>query len=387
MTEPLNPEREQDIRTRARAATPGPWEPYAKYGPTFFANISGPYLQGVGDFNFGEGEQAEADEAFVRHAREDVDALLAEIDRMRAAHTQEIDDALRAWAVKIREVGTAKGWSTWAGAFIDPDVEFVETGMPTTESIVAELRRLDREATLREAADAITEVIEADRAKFPRRSNDRAALGGAREIVLGLIDQPRRTADEVQREKDTSDGSQPTVGESTAAHGRVEPLTVSRFDVAIEPAPEEEPVFTVGAIADDGRPVALLFDPETRQRVAGWLAPEAAESAALLPHVASFEIEWPGKFRELLIQRSYVGGDRWAICDREGRRWERGYGFAYEGLHLDERTRTDTRFPLAEAWPLAHQIAADETAARAIHRTHETVRATSRATDTEGPSQ
>lgn len=57
----------------------------------------------------------------------------------------------------------------------------------------------DRAAVLREAADAITAVIERDRAYSPRRSNDRAALGGAREIVLGLIDQPGRVADEEQQ--------------------------------------------------------------------------------------------------------------------------------------------------------------------------------------------
>lgn len=67
----------------------------------------------------------------------------------------------------------------------------------------------DRAAVLREAADAITAVIERDRAYSPRRSNDRAALGGAREIVLGLIDNPRRVADEAQ---------QPTAEEIARGH-------------------------------------------------------------------------------------------------------------------------------------------------------------------------
>jgi hypothetical protein len=53
----------------------------------------------------------------------------------------------------------------------------------------------------------------------------------------------------------------------------LEPLVVFRFDTAIEPAPEEEPILTVGAIAEDGRPVALLLDEETRAKVAGWLGP------------------------------------------------------------------------------------------------------------------
>ncbi|MGW3197152.1 hypothetical protein ACWDBD_21685 [Streptomyces sp. NPDC001118] len=34
--------------------------------------------------------------------------------------------------MKIREVGTAKGWSVWAAAYLDPDVEFVDTGMHST---------------------------------------------------------------------------------------------------------------------------------------------------------------------------------------------------------------------------------------------------------------
>ena len=52
----------------------------------------------------------------------------------------------------------------------------------------------DRAAVLREAAEAIQDVIDTDRARFPARSNDRAALGAARQIVLGLIDKPSRLA-------------------------------------------------------------------------------------------------------------------------------------------------------------------------------------------------
>lgn len=58
-----------------------------------------------------------------------------------------------------------------------------------------------------------------------------------------------------------------------------DPLIVSRFDVAIEPAPEEDPVLTIGAIAEDGRPVALFFDPETRAKVGNWLMPSADRRA------------------------------------------------------------------------------------------------------------
>ncbi|MFF2731729.1 hypothetical protein ACFVS9_27960 [Streptomyces sp. NPDC058008] len=52
------------------------------------------------------------------------------------------------------------------------------------------------------------------------------------------------------------------------------PLVVSRFDVAMEPAPEEEQILTIGCIDEDGRPVALVLDMEARSKVARWLAPE-----------------------------------------------------------------------------------------------------------------
>ena len=53
----------------------------------------------------------------------------------------------------------------------------------------AEVRAAGRRDGLREGAAAIQAVIDADRAKFPARSNDRTGLGGARQIVLSLIDQ------------------------------------------------------------------------------------------------------------------------------------------------------------------------------------------------------
>lgn len=73
------------IETRANNATEGPWERYEDYGPTFFANVSGEYLRGVGDLNFGVGEQAAADEEFVKHAVTDVRQLIAYARRLRAA--------------------------------------------------------------------------------------------------------------------------------------------------------------------------------------------------------------------------------------------------------------------------------------------------------------
>ncbi|MEW2127063.1 hypothetical protein AB0891_25420 [Streptomyces sp. NPDC007259] len=59
-----------------------------------------------------------------------------------------------------------------------------------------------------------------------------------------------------------------------------EPLVVSRFDVAMESAPEEPQVLMIGCVAVDGRPVALALDAEDRARVADWLAPSVQLSTA-----------------------------------------------------------------------------------------------------------
>lgn len=68
------------------------------------------------------------------------------------------DDVLRGWAARIRETGAAKGWSTWAAEFIDPDSDFVDTGMPSTETLLDELRRQDRQAVLREVDERLATI-------------------------------------------------------------------------------------------------------------------------------------------------------------------------------------------------------------------------------------
>ncbi|MFG3170612.1 hypothetical protein [Streptomyces sp. NPDC048200] len=83
-SQPLTEEQLNEIAARAAAATPGPWEEHTEYGPHFYAYLRGPYLRGVGTLNFGDGEDAAADLAFVLHARTDVPALLAEIARLTA---------------------------------------------------------------------------------------------------------------------------------------------------------------------------------------------------------------------------------------------------------------------------------------------------------------
>lgn len=85
----LSAERLDGIRRRADAATPGPWE---RHEPgdldnwPFYAYLRGEHVRGVGWLEFGGAELADADRTFVIQAREDVPALLAEVERLRAEY-------------------------------------------------------------------------------------------------------------------------------------------------------------------------------------------------------------------------------------------------------------------------------------------------------------
>ncbi|WP_309029031.1 hypothetical protein [Streptomyces alfalfae] len=122
----------------------------------------------------------------------------------------------------------------------------------------------------------------------------------------------------------------------------VDPLIVDRFDVVMEPAPEDEPVLIVGAIAEDGRPVALLFDPEARAKVAAWLAPAPARSSR-------------ERRLEQLLDTIRTHGGRWTTRRVQDMRRRRGHspqrGTARRDLadlhrrgHLTEHGPDDGRF-------------------------------------------
>lgn len=78
------------IRQRVEAATPAPWAAM-EYDDTpgdegvcllgAAATVTGQHM--IGYFHVGTRQQQEADGAFTAHAREDVPALLAEIERLR----------------------------------------------------------------------------------------------------------------------------------------------------------------------------------------------------------------------------------------------------------------------------------------------------------------
>jgi hypothetical protein len=72
---PLSDQQLAEIAARAAAATKGPWSLNGKCASNLRDNTSRP----VGELICGD-----ADQDFIVHAREDVPALLAEIDRLRA---------------------------------------------------------------------------------------------------------------------------------------------------------------------------------------------------------------------------------------------------------------------------------------------------------------
>ncbi|MFI1767496.1 hypothetical protein ACH41H_36365 [Streptomyces sp. NPDC020800] len=113
----------------------------------------------------------------------------------------------------------------------------------------------------------------------------------------------------------------------------------------------------VAVIPDYGAHLAEFI--ATARAAVPELLDEIERLRAVLGHITVCEIPWPGHPFPLWLQRSYAGGDRWWIGDREGRRWNRDHGFVFERQD-DERTRTDTRFPLADAWSLARRIATGE---------------------------
>ncbi|MFJ4418219.1 hypothetical protein [Streptomyces sp. NPDC088925] len=131
----------------------------------------------------------------------------------------------------------------------EADAQFVCTARERMPQLLAEVTRLREElaahqprpAVLREAANGLVALGPLD------------SLVSAPAAWTEAIETIRRMADQIE-----ADARAP------------EPLVVSRFDVAMEPAPEEEPVLTIGCIAEDGRPVALLLDPETRRKVHEW---------------------------------------------------------------------------------------------------------------------
>ncbi|MFE1587003.1 hypothetical protein ACFW6Q_15075 [Streptomyces sp. NPDC058737] len=104
----------------------------------------------------------------------------------------------------------------------------------------------------------------------------------------------------------------------------------------------------------------LAAEAAELRRMADETQPAETEAAELLALATVLEIPRPGNALPLQLRRSYGHANRWAICDREGRRWDRELScwvYEAEGIR-DEALRDATRFTLAEAVPLARKLAA-----------------------------
>ena len=76
------------IRARHKAATAGHWYLQPEHGPNFVATEQRGYEHGIGDLDFGTGDQADADREFVLNAHNDITVLLVEVDRLHAERDQ-----------------------------------------------------------------------------------------------------------------------------------------------------------------------------------------------------------------------------------------------------------------------------------------------------------
>lgn len=108
----------------------------------------------------------------------------------------------------------------------------------------------------------------------------------------------------------------------------------------------------LGALADELRRMANAgqVGKDTREGE----STRTDDPAALLALAVVLEIPRPGILSPLQLRLSDGHADRWAICDRTGRRWY-PEGWMYEPM--DDRLCDDGRFTLAEAVPLARQLA------------------------------
>ena len=78
----------EKIRARAEAATPGPWgftpAPNSKFITSIYSDaLGGPDKGDLAFANIGEWGQQNSDAEFIAHARQDIPALIAEVERLR----------------------------------------------------------------------------------------------------------------------------------------------------------------------------------------------------------------------------------------------------------------------------------------------------------------
>lgn len=161
MSTPMTEQQLAEIAARAEAAPKGPWY-VERNEPTltnFVTNRDGSMQVSLGYV----GNRTEAEGAFITHAREDVPALLAEVERrdQRIAELQQGLDDL---------AGLVRSWHQKATA---------------ADERVAELKRKDDAAVLRRALGKMTELR--DRLKTAG-DPDRTGVTASIHLVRALAD-------------------------------------------------------------------------------------------------------------------------------------------------------------------------------------------------------
>lgn len=95
--EPMTEERIAEIRGREKAATQGPWRAHKSfeviYGQKSGCDSTIVCALESEDFMYSKERDMQANAAFIAHAREDIPALLDEVERLRAEN-QVLEKAL-----------------------------------------------------------------------------------------------------------------------------------------------------------------------------------------------------------------------------------------------------------------------------------------------------
>lgn len=92
------------IRRRAAAATPGPWKIGSRFGCGVLGSAVAVISGKLPPIELDPHRNGRADAAFIAHARQDVPALLAEVDRLRNAGPAGVDaDEWDAFLLRLEE--------------------------------------------------------------------------------------------------------------------------------------------------------------------------------------------------------------------------------------------------------------------------------------------
>ncbi|OKK06443.1 hypothetical protein AMK26_10525 [Streptomyces sp. CB03234] len=96
-------------------------------------------------------------------------------------------------------------------------------------------------------------------------------------------------------------------GKDTRSAGESTPVVVRRVDCVLEPARGDgESETTVGCIAEDGRPVALLLDDATRAKLADWLRLAGHDLRAERLDILRRAVKsWQGEWTPVRARRLY----------------------------------------------------------------------------------